>query len=184
MAFWQKTLFIFGLLLITFGSGWLLGASYQLPILTLFSKPVYHIPEPDLPIKTQTVFDLINKERRKEGLNPYQRDNALDYTAYIRALDIAENRDFSHEATKSGMTFWKTAIKVGYPYKELGENLAIGFDDPEGLIKKWLLSPKHRENLLSKKFEKVGVAIVKGSEDFYRPPIITVAILGTSLLPH
>lgn len=183
MASWRKILFVLGFFLIILGLGYLLKESYQPPVST-FSRPVYYIPEPILPIKAQEVFDLINKEREKEGLNPYQRNNTLDYTAYIRALDIAENRDFTHEATKSGMTFEKTATKTGYFYKKLGENLAIGFNNPETLIKKWLLSPKHKENLLSKEFKEMGIAVVIGNEDFYKPPFITVAIFGTSLLPN
>jgi len=183
MASWRKILFILGFFLIILGLGYFLKATYQ-PIPPASSRPVYYIPEPTSPIKTQAVFDLINKERGKEKLVPYQRNNTLDYTAYIRALNIVENRDFSHEATKSGMTFEKTATKAGYSYKELGENLAIGFNNPENLIKEWLLSPKHKENLLSKEFKEIGLAVVIGDEDFYRPPLITVAIFGALLLPH
>ena len=43
-----------------------------------------------------------------------------------------------------------------------GENLAKDFYDTEGLLKAWMNSPTHRENIINPKYQEIGIGVVNG----------------------
>lgn len=65
-------------------------------------------------------------------------DDTLCDFAKERLYEI--HTDWSHDG------FWEVETK--YPYIEAGENLAYGQTSPEELVRQWVASPKHLENIL------------------------------------
>ncbi len=160
-----------------------IGLKYKVdPVLVLQSvtiPPVFNIPNE---VNRDFVIDIIdgtNIERKKAGLNPLKENSALDYAAYLRAKDILTFQDFSHEATKSGNKNVVFVSKVvGYRYSNIGENLALSDSDPNEVIAGWLNSPKHKDNLLSKDFDEIGVTVLSGAFQGTDFTYITVQLLG------
>jgi len=94
-----------------------------------------------------------------------------------------KNKYFSHYSP-TGISPWDWIDKSGYDYYYAGENLAMNFLDTEEVIKGWLNSPSHRENLLNKDYKDMGIAVVSGdfnNEGINR--ILVVQMFGSKAKP-
>ena len=69
----------------------------------------------------------------------------------------------------------------GYKYHYAGENLARDFSDPVSAVNAWMASPSHKENMLSSKYQEIGVAVVEGDLAGVDTTII-VQFFGTNLV--
>jgi hypothetical protein len=61
---------------------------------------------------------------------------------------------------KKSLSSWLSS--AGYRYTVAGENLALGFDSAEAVMKAWQASPTHYANLVDKDFTQIGVSAVSG----------------------
>ncbi|MBI4101382.1 MAG: hypothetical protein HY443_00265, partial [Candidatus Nealsonbacteria bacterium] len=77
------------------------------------------------------------------------------------AKDILEKGYFDHWSPE-GVSPWYWFNEAGYDYKFAGENLAIGFLDSEEVHRAWLDSPTHKENILNRNYQEIGLAVLKG----------------------
>lgn len=112
----------------------------------------------------ETVIQLVNKERKKYHLKPLQIDTALSYTARVKSEDMRDNNYFNHNSPKYGSP--KQMVNdfgISYHYG-VGENIAFGQKTPEEVVKAWMNSPGHRENILNKKYTHIGVGYTTGGE--------------------
>ena len=102
------------------------------------------------------VVELVNIERQKEGLQPLSADALLMKGAAAKSQDMVENGYFSHNSPKYGSPF--AMMKTfGISYRYAGENIASGQASPESVVRAWMNSPGHRANIMSSKFNKIGV---------------------------
>ena len=103
----------------------------------------------------QAVLALVNKERKAAGLGTVTLSNELCKVADIRAKEITKS--FSHTRPNGANCF--TAFKEnGITYRYAGENIAYGQKDANAVMTAWMNSAGHRANILSKNFEKIGIA--------------------------
>lgn len=103
------------------------------------------------------IIDATNAERIKNGLEPLKRNTKLDTSATVKVKDMITLQYFEHESP-SGTTVSDLGELVGYDYIVMGENLALGnFANGKELVAAWMASPGHRANILSKKFQEIGV---------------------------
>ena len=106
------------------------------------------------------VFEQTNVERQKQGLSPLVWDAALCRMARIHSQDMARAGTFTH-LNADGSRLRERAEAVGIVhYTVLGENIAynLGYDDPGGFaVERWMLSPKHRANILYTDFKSMAV---------------------------
>ena len=102
----------------------------------------------------QEVLDLINKERKAEGLSSLTTTASLKSAAYKRAVETASV--FSH-TRPDGSSFSTVLGEYDITYMACGENIAYGQKTPESVMESWMNSPGHRSNILSSKFGKVGI---------------------------
>lgn len=103
----------------------------------------------------QAVLDLVNKERKANGLGTVVLSDELCKVADIRAKEIV--RSFSH--TRPNGTSCFTAFKEnGVTYRYTGENIAYGQRTAEIVMNGWMNSSGHRANILNKNFGKIGIA--------------------------
>ncbi|MDQ6800721.1 MAG: CAP domain-containing protein [Acidobacteriota bacterium] len=123
------------------------------------------------------VVDAMNRERAAHGLAPLGINSRLEAAADDRIADMLDKHYFSH-VSPDGIQPWSWVDQRGYDYREVGENLALGYRSADSVVDGWMHSPGHRANVLGAHFREVGVAVSQVSPTTgYRGPTV-VAIYG------
>jgi len=104
------------------------------------------------------VLDLVNQERAKVGVAPLKMDIELYNAAQIRSKEIQTT--FSH--TRPDGSNWSTVSPKAH-----GENIAYGPTTPEAVVKGWMNSPGHKENILRPEYKSIGIGYYKGSTSYW-----------------
>ncbi len=114
----------------------------------------------------ETLLDLNNLFRRREGPAPLVFDAGLTRAARAHAADMAVTDLFDH-ITREG---YSAAGRVGLLARDLvgapGENIAMrrnadGAVRPDQIMNQWRTSPGHRANLLAPGFTHVGYGVLR-----------------------
>lgn len=106
---------------------------------------------------------LTNEARADAGLTPLVWHDGLGTAAHQHSSDMATNGCFQHDSC-NGQN-WATRIGRYYPWLALGENIAMGLNDPRSLHEGWMASSGHRANILGR-FSEFGAGIVLGQTSF------------------
>ena len=112
-------------------------------------------------ITPTNIISLTNQERAAGGLNTLNQNSKLASAAMAKAENMFEEQYWDHFGP-NGETPWQFITGAGYNYVYAGENLAKGFRTSEGVVEAWMASPTHRDNVLSKNYKDIGVAIKTG----------------------
>ncbi|ASR47174.1 CAP domain-containing protein [Paenibacillus kribbensis] len=107
------------------------------------------------------VVKLVNNERSKNGLKPLTSDAKLTEVALAKAKDMSTNNYFDHTSPTYGSPF-DMMKKFGVSYTYAGENIAMGQKNPQEVMKAWMNSQGHRENILKAEYTQIGVAYYNG----------------------
>jgi len=110
----------------------------------------------------EVIIEQTNSERLKNGEKPLTTNSALILAAKMKAEDMATRGYFSHEGP-DGSRAWDWMKKADYNFSFAGENLAVNFFDASDVVKAWMKSPTHRENILNNDFTDIGIAAVRGT---------------------
>ncbi|MDO8452258.1 MAG: CAP domain-containing protein [bacterium] len=113
-------------------------------------------------IPAETVVELTNNERVKAGLPALEFNATLAASAKAKAIDMFEKDYWAHNAP-DGTQPWKFFSDANYQYRYAGENLARDFTTADDALKAWMESPTHKENLLSRRYKEIGIAVVDGN---------------------
>lgn len=105
------------------------------------------------------VFDLTNKERIKYGLAPFKTDLALSEVARFKSQDMSDSNYFEHDSPNYGSAE-EMAAHFGLSYPFIGENIGEGYQSPAAVVKGWMESPGHRENILNERYGYLAVGYV------------------------
>lgn len=135
-------------------------------------------------INYQNVSELINKERSTRGLTKLVLDPELDKAAKLKSKDMLNKNYFDHYAY--GLSPWDFINLSGYDYMYAGENLAMDFNTSEGMVKAWMNSSTHRDNILNPDYKDMGIGIVKGEyteKGVTRSTIIVTNMFGRKKPP-
>lgn len=154
-------------------------------------------PEPKAPRKLQpavsparlekAIHDLINRERRAQGLKPLAWDGPLGAVARGHSGDMAKRNYFSHNSPE-GDTFgkryrkarYRCALRIGNTIHLGAENIARGnlyasvrtvngikdfdWNSEEKIarttVEGWMASPGHRANILAAHWKHEGIGLV------------------------
>lgn len=128
------------------------------------------------PTAENAILAAMNRERSSRGLSPLRINAQLSRAAGDRVNDMFAKRYFAHVAP-DGLQPFVWATQRGYRYRIIGENLALGFRGT-AVVDGWMRSPGHRENILQKRFDEVGIAVADGApQRGYRGPLV-VAMYG------
>ncbi len=123
------------------------------------------------PQKVSRQLELINAARaggarcgaHEEGPAPPVRLSArLSDVALAHATDMARRDYFAHEDL-SGHSPADRVRASGYEEKLVGENIAYGPQSADEVVRGWLDSPGHCENIMDVRFSEVGIAYAPGS---------------------
>lgn len=111
----------------------------------------------EIKIKSQ-LFSLVNDERKKAGLKQLKESTILVKSAQLKLLDMEEKNYWAHN-TPDGKEPWVFISKAGYEYDYVGENLARNFFTAKDIFDAWMISPKHKENILNPTYTEMGIYI-------------------------
>ena len=116
--------------------------------------------------KAADVISRINSERRSHGVSALTTDQTLMDAALVRA---AENILYFEHARPNGRKWDSVSSKV------MGENLGRGTSSTSEIMRLWMNSPGHMENIIRSSFRSVGVACIESGGTYY-----WVQLFGTS----
>lgn len=104
------------------------------------------------------VFEIVNQERIKAGVKPLKFNNDMYKAAMVRAKECDES--FAHDRPNGTSCF--TALKeAGVKYFSAGENIAMGYRTPADVMKGWMNSEGHRNNILNPDFTDFACGVYK-----------------------
>jgi uncharacterized protein YkwD len=110
------------------------------------------------------IFDLINAERRHQGLAALTYNPRLDQMAKIQAQNMARFQKMAHVLPEAQLpTLVSRAQYVGYPFGRIAENVALGYPNAETVVQGWMASKGHRTNILNPDVGETGIAIARSS---------------------
>ena len=105
------------------------------------------------------VVRVMNAVRATNGVPPLRIGRALSRAARAHSVDMARRDYFDHGP------FVQRLRRFGVRAPYIGENLASGTKplSAAAIVRMWIASPPHRENLLDRGFRLVGVGLADGS---------------------
>ncbi len=113
---------------------------------------------PDIATDQQKAIDLLNADRKVDGLPPLKVDPKLAALAQKYAQDMMNRRFFSH-TNPEGQSPFDRMRAAGISYGYAGENLAIN-NSVSGAEQAFMNSPEHRANILNQHYTTVGVGVI------------------------
>ncbi|OGY89837.1 MAG: hypothetical protein A2927_01190 [Candidatus Komeilibacteria bacterium RIFCSPLOWO2_01_FULL_45_10] len=141
-------------------------------------------------VTAEELINLTNQSRADFNLAPLYQNFQLTQAAKNKANDLIKKNYFSHNSP-DGKTFSQWVKEVDYQYAIVGENLAMGFSSSEAVVKAWLKSAQHRQNILNPRYNQIGIYVKKGKlEDqntfvvvqYFGAPYPPIMILSENLL--
>jgi uncharacterized protein YkwD len=115
-------------------------------------------------------FDLINAERQRRGLKALIWDGTLTRLARYHSENMARGGFLNH-VDRDGLDLKGRAEVLGlHGWKALGENIAYnqGFSDPTAFaVERWMVSEKHRDNILNDYYTHAAVGMARASDGTY-----------------
>lgn len=130
-------------------------------------------------ISPEEVIKLTNQQRQANGLDIVKLNPELSVAAAQKAADMFARNYWAH-VSPVGTQPWYFITSAGYSYRYAGENLARDFSDPQSVVRAWMDSPSHRENILNPKYQDIGLAIIDGKLEG-RETTLVVQMFGTKL---
>ncbi len=113
------------------------------------------------------VIELVNEERERLGIAPLEWDVGAERVAVIRAVEIISAG--SHTRPNGGPWY---SVFGEYNIQPVpsgaGENIAGGQVTPEEVMKGWLASPDHFENIVRPEFTGIAVACYYDPNSTYK----------------
>ncbi len=102
----------------------------------------------------RAVSCLINQQRAQRDLPPLHESSRLDRSAQRWTEAMVRSGQFSH-----GLDFSARISAVGYMWSYVGENIASGFAAPREVVRSWMASTGHCQNILSPSYTDVGTGV-------------------------
>jgi uncharacterized protein YkwD len=120
-----------------------------------------------IPAAKAATLCLLNGERASRGLVPLAGQATLDSAAASYSQTMVQQRFFGH-VSPSGQTMTDrlTSYVASAGGWSTGENLAWGegsLATPAAIVRDWMASPGHRDNILNGDYREIGIGIVTGS---------------------
>lgn len=102
----------------------------------------------------KAVVCLINRQRNQRGLPGLRTSRLLNRSAQGWTNAMVNHRNFGHGADFAGRI-----SAVGFHWSSAGENIATGFVTPATVVRGWMASAGHCQNILSPMFSRVGTGV-------------------------
>lgn len=89
-------------------------------------------------------------------------NDALASAALVHSDDMVARNFFDHTGS-DGRSAGDRATAAGYLWSAWGENIAAGYGSVSAVMSGWMSSPGHCANIMTARFQHVGVACVAGA---------------------
>jgi uncharacterized protein YkwD len=106
----------------------------------------------------RVVVCLINQQRRAHGLPGLRESSRLNRSAQGWTDVMVSHRYFSH-----GADFGARISAVGFRWSSIGENIATGYRTPAAVVRGWMASAGHCQNVLNPNYRQVGTGVIDRS---------------------
>jgi uncharacterized protein YkwD len=131
----------------------------------------YAIPgNSQAPVLAMQTLELVNQARARGArcgtrlfgsAPPVRLSGALAGVARGHAVDMADHDYFEHRDL-TGRSPADRVRAVGYRETLVGENIAYGPQSADEVVRGWLDSPDHCENIMDPRFAEMGIAYAPG----------------------
>ena len=118
----------------------------------------------------KAVLCLVNRERKSRGLRALGRSRSLQRAAQNHNSYMQNHRCFSHQCSGEPSLVGRLQrvgwLNGGLSAWSAGENIAWASGrggTPRNIVKQWMNSSGHRANILSSRFDEIGVGYDKGT---------------------
>jgi uncharacterized protein YkwD len=106
----------------------------------------------------RAVVCLVNQQRNGRGLPGLRESSRLNRSAQGWTNVMVTHRNFSH-----GADFAARISAVGFDWSNVGENIATGYATPTAVVKAWMASTGHCQNILNPMYRYVGTGVSDNS---------------------
>ena len=127
---------------------------------TLLLGPVIAVGNTETPTLIAELLREVNVQRELSGKPPLRLDSQLTAAAQKHAKNMSEIFFFDH-LSPDGRRVVERVAEEGYPWRVIAENIGAGLSLPKSMVKAWMNSQDHRDNLLSGEFNDVGIGYSK-----------------------
>jgi uncharacterized protein YkwD len=100
------------------------------------------------------VVCLINQQRTRRGLPALRANRDLDHSAQGWTRQMVDHHDFTH-----GADFASRISRAGFHWSAAGENIATGYATPSAVVRGWMASTGHCQNILDPSYRAVGTGV-------------------------
>jgi len=146
---------------------------FALAVLGCFALPWSAAEEkkeqPKLTKEIKLLFDLTNAARAKEKLPALTYNAVLTRMAVEHSRNMAKQKSMKHELDSKGPN--ARLDDLNYEWTECSENIAAprSLDETKLIFELWMKSKYHRDNILGKDYEEMGIGIEQhqGKGDWY-----------------
>ena len=107
------------------------------------------------------LYALLLTERSNQNLAPLELSEKLSDIALNYAYTMYQDGFWCHKNPKNGELVGDRLSKQGFPYIDIGENLALSSSVRSGHIS-LMNSESHKNTILDNEFKRVGIGIVSG----------------------
>ncbi|MBI3466489.1 MAG: TIGR03000 domain-containing protein [Planctomycetes bacterium] len=111
----------------------------------------------DLSSDERKVLELTNQEREKADLAPFKVHVKLTRAARGHSANMARQGMLAHTLDDKGPAH--RIAETGYRFLHYGENVAEGSRTPAEVVRLWMNSPGHRENILEPRLTQIGIGL-------------------------
>jgi uncharacterized protein YkwD len=120
-------------------------------ISTPHSGQTYQVSQYD-----KALVRLINRARKARGLRPFKLSVRLAQSSDVWSRRLASRTALSHDPNLQRAVVQARCSAVSY----IGENVAFDSSSPRSMFQRYMRSPVHRANLLSRRYTQIGTATV------------------------
>jgi uncharacterized protein YkwD len=146
-----------------------------------------HLSEAQREALEREIVDLINAERQSRGLDRLTADFRIRGAARGHSEEMARLNYFDHISPTPGRKeFTDRLLRAGIgDYGTAGENIvlrSVGPDTARHLVRMWMESPGHRENILRPEYAYTGVGVYGTRDLVYATQVFSSTVgLGEEL---
>ncbi|HLL69970.1 MAG TPA: CAP domain-containing protein [Pyrinomonadaceae bacterium] len=115
----------------------------------------------------QRAFELINAQRRARGESSLVWDAELTRMARLHSENMSARNFFAHTDPQGQNVVMRASMQGVTGWSAIAENIAYnsGYDDPAAFaVERWLVSAKHRENMLRRSFTHSGIGVARAAD--------------------
>jgi uncharacterized protein YkwD len=109
------------------------------------------------------IIDCTNRERARYGLRALRPSRTLRRAAQYHAGNMLRHRFFAHTDTSGRDPAERVAMfQRRNSFHYIGENIAAGYRTGAAACRSWLVSSKHRHNILDPDYKWIGIGFASG----------------------